>query len=230
MNHPILQNHSTHRIGSISEQLLAEVVHKIKNSLGGISGFATLLERDLEPEDPRSRLVKRIEDGVLKLNDFVVFLMILVRIDEPVKEEIRLIGLIRQVWENYMIEQEPLFNQNSLQGPSSDKIVKWEGDPLLVRHMIHHAIRFIHLSGGELIGFELDETPADMQIHFNFRIAHPFKLYDDIFELLQECPSVETKLSLAIVVKMADHYSGAVKILDCEDDRQTMQIHLRKGD
>ena len=61
------------------DKFLSDVVHKIKNNLGGIGGFASLLERDFERSDPRKRLLQRIIDGVHRLNDFVIHLMTLVQ-------------------------------------------------------------------------------------------------------------------------------------------------------
>ena len=44
-------------------EMAATVAHEVRNPLGGIAGFAALLERDLEPEDPRKRLVNKIIEG-----------------------------------------------------------------------------------------------------------------------------------------------------------------------
>ena len=231
VTHPILKNHSENKIGSISEQLLAEVVHKIKNSLGGIGGFATLLERDFEPEDPRLRLVQRIEDGVLRLNDFVVYLMILVRIDEPTIEEVRLSGMAREVWENYMVEQNSLFNEESIKAVSPDKTVTFMGDGQLIRHMIYHAIRFTNAMGNELKSIDFDEgNPDKLIIRFQFQTSQFLTDYQDIERVLQQCEPVENKLSLAIVLKMATHYSGHVTLVESGIDMRTMQIHLEKGE
>ena len=52
-----------------SDKFLSDVVHKIKNNLGGISGFASLLERELRPNDPRKKLLHRIIDGVHRFSD-----------------------------------------------------------------------------------------------------------------------------------------------------------------
>ena len=54
-----------------SATLAAGVAHEIRNPLGGIRGFASLLARDLPETDPRSRLVEKILAGV-KLLDRVV--------------------------------------------------------------------------------------------------------------------------------------------------------------
>ena len=58
------------RLAAIGE-MAATVAHEIRNPLGGIRGFASLLARDLPETDPRSRLVEKILAGV-KLLDRVV--------------------------------------------------------------------------------------------------------------------------------------------------------------
>jgi signal transduction histidine kinase len=48
---------------------------EIRNPLGGIAAYAALLERDLEVEDPRRRLVQEITAGVGRLNRIVSSLL-----------------------------------------------------------------------------------------------------------------------------------------------------------
>lgn len=56
-------------------EMAATVAHEVRNPLGGIAGFAALLERDLEPDDPRRRLVNKITEGVEILNRLVINLL-----------------------------------------------------------------------------------------------------------------------------------------------------------
>jgi PAS domain S-box-containing protein len=56
-------------------EMAATVAHEVRNPLGGIAGFAALLERDLEPDDPRKRLVNKIIQGVEILNRLVINLL-----------------------------------------------------------------------------------------------------------------------------------------------------------
>ena len=56
-------------------EMAATVAHEIRNPLGGIGGFAGLLERDLEVDDPRRRLVKKMVEGVDSLNRMVTNLL-----------------------------------------------------------------------------------------------------------------------------------------------------------
>jgi PAS domain S-box-containing protein len=50
-------------------EMAATIAHEVRNPLGGIAGFAALLERDLSEEDPRRRLVGKIIEGVDQLNE-----------------------------------------------------------------------------------------------------------------------------------------------------------------
>jgi len=58
------------RLALIGE-MAATVAHEIRNPLGGIRGFASLLARDIPPDDPRTRLVEKILVGVKSLNSVV---------------------------------------------------------------------------------------------------------------------------------------------------------------
>ena len=56
-------------------EMAATVAHEIRNPLGGIAGYAGMLERDLAADDPNRRLVHKITEGVGRLNRIVVSLL-----------------------------------------------------------------------------------------------------------------------------------------------------------
>ena len=56
-------------------EMAATVAHEIRNPLGGIASFANLLERDLAVDDPSRRLVRKITEGVARLNRIVSSLL-----------------------------------------------------------------------------------------------------------------------------------------------------------
>lgn len=60
-------------------EMSANVAHEIRNPLAGISGFAGLLDRQIEQTDPRKKLVKPIIEGVGRLNNIVSNLLTLTR-------------------------------------------------------------------------------------------------------------------------------------------------------
>ncbi len=54
------------RLAALGE-MAATVAHEIRNPLGGLKGYAALLSRDVEAEDPRARLVAKIMEGANQL-------------------------------------------------------------------------------------------------------------------------------------------------------------------
>lgn len=62
-----------HTLAALGE-MAATVAHEIRNPLGGIASFANLLERDLTEENDR-RLVRKITEGVARLNRIVSSLL-----------------------------------------------------------------------------------------------------------------------------------------------------------
>ncbi|MDP6775999.1 MAG: PAS domain-containing protein, partial [Candidatus Latescibacteria bacterium] len=84
------------RVGTLTAlgEMAGTVAHEIRNPLGGIGGFAGLLERDLDVEDSRRRLVKKIIEGVDSLNRMVTNLLNYTR---PVQLNIRPADLVQVV-------------------------------------------------------------------------------------------------------------------------------------
>jgi signal transduction histidine kinase len=58
------------RLAAIGE-MAATVAHEIRNPLGGIRGFAAFLAQDIPEDDPRRRLVDKIEVGAKSLDKVV---------------------------------------------------------------------------------------------------------------------------------------------------------------
>ena len=85
-----------HTLAALGE-MAATVAHEIRNPLGGIAGFAALLERDLEVQDPRRRLVKKISEGVGRLNRIVSSLLTYTR---PLKLNMHPVELVTVVEES----------------------------------------------------------------------------------------------------------------------------------
>jgi signal transduction histidine kinase len=70
-------------------EMAAAVSHQVRNPLSGILGYGSLLKRDMEPDDPRQKLVNRITDGVEALNKTVTTLLDYTRNEEVKRKTVR---------------------------------------------------------------------------------------------------------------------------------------------
>jgi PAS domain S-box-containing protein len=71
-------------------EMAATIAHEVRNPLSGIAGFASLLERELDPTDPKRRLTGKIISGVDSLNETVTTLLNYTKFDEMNKTEVKL--------------------------------------------------------------------------------------------------------------------------------------------
>lgn len=211
------------------EKLLADIVHKIKNRLGGIGGFAALLERDMgAKEDLRLRYVQRIQDGVKGVNDVVISLMTLVRQVKPNPEDVKLRPLLDEMWENSQ-GNELRHDKKVIVHPhfSNGKVII-SADYNMMRDMIHHALQFIELIGCKLDCIQVNPSDDnDVAVEFHFINSSSINIFRDNFNLcLENYEPVEARLALAIVLKIVDCHDGHVTIEALSDKQCILTIQV----
>ncbi|MDR0331792.1 MAG: hypothetical protein LBH93_08810, partial [Chitinispirillales bacterium] len=82
----VLQARTMAALGEMS----ATVAHEIRNPLGAMGMWAGLLERDMDPQDPKRKTLGKITDGLAKLNKIVTNLLVYTR---PIATEFRKVRL-----------------------------------------------------------------------------------------------------------------------------------------
>jgi len=221
---------SLQRSNGVDENFLSDVIHKIKNGLGGIGGFAALLERDLETNDPRQRLVHRIQDGVNKVNEVVVNLMTLVRDIEPSFKKVKLQSLLKEMlkdsWEGEKSIPEISYHPNL----KDVKVELW-GDPQVIRKILSHAIRFTDLVKGKIEVIRVSpHTKKKVNVEFCFLNGTlPKDTSQNIVKLMNDCQPIEARLLLAIVLKMVTLHGGRVSIISYTKNQKALMIQLPRG-
>jgi PAS domain S-box-containing protein len=96
------------KILSALGEMAATVAHEIRNPLGGIGGYAGLLARGFEAEDPRKRLVDKIIYGVSSLNKIVSNLLTYTRKTSLRRYPVDLREFARDVLAHMEVEAEKL--------------------------------------------------------------------------------------------------------------------------
>jgi len=123
-------------------EMAATIAHEVRNPLAAIGGFATLLKRDTDEDDPRQKMISKISRGVDSLNNTVTSLLNYTRYEEMSKETVEYGSFIRQTVEQFKFDN-PDFAKNNkfiVHTPlnySSGRI-KVVLDPMLYRQMLYN--------------------------------------------------------------------------------------------
>ncbi|MBN2030069.1 hypothetical protein JW824_07460 [bacterium] len=215
----------------VNEKLFPDVVHKIKNSLGGIGGFATLLEKDLGSKDPRIRLVKRIQTGVVKLNELIINLTTLISLSKPSLKKVQLQSIIRSAWRNLFEEDDELNALMTAHSNDKNGAIELYADPYLMGKLFFHAIQFTQLVDTKIEKIDItSQSEACIRVTFYLlKNSTSGNLKGNITQMVNSCEPVEARLSLAIVLKMVELHQGRVSFNTKSGDRRILSIQLLKG-
>jgi len=85
-------------------EMAASIAHEIRNPLVGISGFASLLARDITDDDPRQKMARRIVEGVNSINRTIQTLLEFARHQKVHKTPLDLASYLQIVLDNFCDE------------------------------------------------------------------------------------------------------------------------------
>lgn len=147
-------------------EMAANVAHEIRNPLGGIGGFAALLERDLDDSDPRRNLVKKIIEGVASLDRIVSNLLIYTRTIKPSLRRVELAPFIDEVLAFLEVEIESQELPICLCREFPAQRLEAEIDPSLMQqvllNLLHNAVHAMRERGGRLtVGLSLGQDGCE---------------------------------------------------------------------
>ena len=212
-------------------EMSANVAHEIRNPLGSIGGFAALLERDLDDDDPRRNLVKKIIEGVASLDKIVTNLLIYTR---PIKADLRQTNLVEYVNEvlaylEVEIESQTLPIHIKREFPS--KPLSSRIDPSLMQQVLlnifHNAVHAMKEDGGRLtIRLSRDRHGAKAGSQVNSKqkkfvellvedegVGMNEEVQKKIFNPFFTTREDGTGLGLAIAKKMIQEQNGTIHVL-----------------
>lgn len=214
-------------------EMAANVTHEIRNPLGAIGGFAALLERDLAPEDPRQRLVKKIIEGVGKLDKIIGNLLFVSREIQPQTRKVPIKWVINDVLEFLLSELQQTEVDIRIQTRFPRYKIEAQLDPQLFQQMLIHLLKngIQAMPGGGTLSIHLQKTH-----HNTFRIIiidSGVGMSEDIREKLF-FPFVSTKpkgagLGLAIVRKIVNLHRGSITLRSYPDKgtRVTLEFPIK---
>jgi len=209
-------------------KLLADSIHKLKNGLGGINGFATLLERDLTPDDPHHRMVRKIQESVEKVNLVATSLMLAVNEPELDIDEMHLFSLIKQVWGNFQVTDAETETNIVVQPSISSPEFTIKGDNQQIERMIEHVYIFVGSIEGAMKTISLSEKDANSILIEFIYLPHEKDENESLTMYLSDLHEVLPRLSLTIIDKLCMLHDGKMS-LTTENGLKKITIQLPKG-
>jgi PAS domain S-box-containing protein len=196
------------RLAAIGE-MAATVAHEIRNPLGGIRGFATLLAQDIDPDDPRLRMVNKILDGTESLDKVVNELLEYTR---PVELELRpcsaretingALPFLNGQFENIKIKNDINPDLNVLVDPNKMRQV--------ILNILLNAIQSIKENGAINIAASAAASAVFITIQDNGCGMDKLAL-DQIFSPFYTTKEKGTGLGLAICHKIVEGHGGTIE-------------------
>ena len=193
-------------------EMAATVAHEIRNPIAGISGFASLLIRDLDPGDENRISAEKIKSGVASLEAIVENLLDYTRSVSPDIQNAEPSQLVEEAVRDF--REEEIKDSHSISVEYGSKSLKARLDPHLFKQIVLNLVKNAvqaQPDGGQ-IRLTLDNSPTSSLI-LKVEDTGP-GIRDDIFDKLFT-PFFTTKtngtgLGLATVKKLVELHAGKV--------------------
>ncbi|MFP4416703.1 MAG: two-component system sensor histidine kinase NtrB [Chitinispirillaceae bacterium] len=208
------------RTMAVLGEMSATVAHEIRNPLGAMGVWAGLLERDFDADDPRRKTLKKMTDGLSRLNRIVSNLLVYSR---PIRADLRSVPLNELLNEtiNFVeIEIERLQRvidvRKDWDARNGDIMVKADPEKMqqVVLNLCLNAVQATP-DGGELC--VCIDRPSKQSEYVCFRVKDTGEgiekhLLEKIFDPFHTTKENGTGLGLAIVKKFIDYHSGYITV------------------
>ena len=219
-------------------EMAATVVHEIRNPLGAMGVWASLLDRDLEKGDPRRETLHKITDALARLNHIVTNLLVYSRPFKAQFREVILQDILNETVNFIDIEAERSGKNVEISKVlNEDSPIPVLADPeklqQLIMNLCLNAVQA--MPDGGTLTVSCSKPKKKKKDYACFSIADTGigikkESIDKIFDPFYTTKENGTGLGLAIVKKFIDYHSGYLNIKSKVNEGTTIQVFLPQID
>jgi len=211
-------------------RFLGEIAHKMKNQIGGIHGFCSLIEKDLAEEDPNRRLAAKAQEGILQLNSLLTLFMKIFHKVEPQPENVDLAALLKDTLHRFG-GREKGAKATVLVAPA--RTLKARLDPDWLKEWSWQALVFASGMSQRIETLRLEESDGGrFRIGVEFilsRDGHSANRAEQVGDLLMKAEPFELRLSLAIAARYSRLLGGILEYGAPTQTRRVITLQLNQG-
>ena len=204
------QMRQTERIAAMGEMAM-EVAHEIRNPLGALELFASLLSEDDLTEEDRLRYLTNIRIGIRSLNTVLTNMLCFRKKPEPTYESIQ----IREVLQEVVNLMEPLLEQRSIcliteYEDESKAVLDREMIRQIFTNLLTNALNALSLDGQLKVRTYQQENRIYAEISDN-GIGIPDSFKEKVFSSGFTTNQKGSGLGLAVVKRLLDALNGTIQ-------------------
>lgn len=196
-------------------EMAARVAHEIRNPLGGIKGYASLLRRDLEGQEELQKMADSIIEGTNSLNMLVTNILNYSHPIHPSFVCLDLIGLVREVHQHVQADEtidpkiviDVEFPVTSLIAPVDPQLLK---SALL--NLVVNAVQSLPAEGGKVLIFAGKEDDKALIKISDTGVGIPEENLEKVFSPFFTTKSEGTGLGLPEVYKVIQAHEGHIEV------------------
>lgn len=213
----------------VRERLLGDATHRMKNWMGGITGFAALLMKDLEEQPGCYAMANRISENILRLDTFLLDLMMIIRERKLNLEQVDVPSACREVFSGYFADDEETAIPVPFDLVMEVKKISISADPIVFRNALYHSLRFTDIVSKKIHSVILTTVTDEILLTFTFipdvSVDHCF---NNIIQGMGELESIDARMSLAACIKLINLHGGHVFFEKDGNTRRCLVLRMRK--